>query len=220
MRLGGDMQKICLVLISLCFGLGTFAAAQYTPVIATQRTTSQVISVDGRTLADTTTVNKFYRNSYGSTLTQHLVERDGKMIPESADLNDFVNTQKAYKLVYGSKDAIVRRCLDGPRLEPRLDIPVTKGTDTIQGVQVVAIEMKAKINGQIQTTGKAWIAPDLGAIVLKEDSTEILPDGSRHHIVTETLELKTNEEPAAELFLVNSFNVMTKSAAVSCKKPL
>ena len=214
------MKRQVMFLIAICCLLVTGAAAQYTPVTAKQRTVSQHISADGKVLSQTT-VEQFYQNSAGSILTQYLVEREGKLVPESANLFDYGNTRKFYHIVYGSKEALEIQCLTG-HPESRANIPqaASLGEEYIQGVRTVAIPTRAKINGQMQETGKAWISPDFPMLVLKEDSMQSLPNGAHRHITKETLEIKVSEEPPAGLFQIDkSFNVMTRSQAMSCKKP-
>jgi hypothetical protein len=139
-------------------------------------------------------VEQYFQNSAGSTLRQRIDEQNGK--PVSAILLDFEQSRKSYHLIYDKKHAYELACLT-KLFEPHPNVDreaAAGGQDQIQGLRVVGITTTAKIFGKNQVTGKAWAAPELAMLVLREDSTLRFPDGTKEHIVVEPLEVKIGED--------------------------
>jgi len=174
---------------------------------------------DGHILSQATDLERIWQRSSGSFLRQHLVEKNGKQVVETADLFDYDKTFKLLRISYSRKEVIEVRCLQRPNPTfAHPDIPPGPSDEMILGVRASPIEATATVQGKKQVIGKAWISPDVGMFALKEDTTVQMPDGTRHHVVVQTLELKFEEPPAALFQVDSTFAPITREKQV-CTNP-
>ena len=207
----------CLIAAS---ALGaTLCSAQFTPVVAKQRTVQDVLDENGKVLLHHETLETYLRNSKGATLTQAYSVLNGKPMLESGRLFDF-DRHKEYVLDYRRHEAI-----------PHLDLPYkpsfdflrnakgSLGEETINGIQcAIGPAFQLMEDGTKRMIGKVWTSPELGLSIRRDSVLE--PSGSpRIHEVVELYDISFVEPNPNEFDLDKNFSVLQKKSVQECDKP-
>jgi hypothetical protein len=207
----------CLIAaVALC---GTLCSAQFTPVVAKQRTVEDVLGENGKVLLHQENLETYLRNSKGATLTQSYSVLNGKSTLESGRLFDF-DRHKEYVLNYRRHEAI-----------PHLDLPLKPGPDflqnakgslgeeTINGIDCAIDPMYQLMDdGTKRQTGKVWNSRELG-ISIKQDSILEPPGSQRIHQIVELYDISFVEPDPNEFDLDKNFSVLEKKSGQACAKP-
>jgi hypothetical protein len=213
------MKSALSCLIAASTLSATLCFAQFTPVVAKQRTVQDVLDENGKVLMHEEALETYLRNSKGATLTQTYSVLDGKPMLESGRLFDF-DRHKEYVLEYRRSQAI-----------PHLDLPQKPGPDflrnakgslgeeTINGIQCVIDPMYQLMeDGTRRQIGKVWNSRELGLSIRQDSILE--PSGSpRIHEVVELYDISFVEPDPNEFDLDKNFSVLEKKSAQACAKP-
>lgn len=194
---------ILFVLACAC----TPALAQWVPVTATETTTIDVTDSAGKLTSHRVAHDRYFRSQSGSILVQHLSGPAGDKL-ESATLLDYGNTGKAYAIAYNDLAVMEKgRALAPAFPRTRADIrPEYEknilGRESLQGIECLILPVYSydRQTRSERLSGRVWVAPDFNFVVLKEDSTEVSPDGSLVHIVKEKKHVRIDVEPDRVLF--------------------
>jgi hypothetical protein len=207
----------CLIAVTMLWA--TLCSAQFTPVVAKQRTVEDVLDDDGKVLMHQESLETYLRNSKGARLTQAYSVLNGKPMLESGRLFDF-DRHKEYVLDYRRHEAI-----------PHLDLPLKSGPDfmrnakgslgeeTINGIDCAMDPMYQLMeDGTKRQIGKVWNSRELG-ISIKQDSILEPPGSQRIHQIVELYDISFVEPDPNEFDLDKNFSVLEKKSAQACAKP-
>jgi hypothetical protein len=207
----------CLIAAgTLC---ATLCSAQFTPVVAKQRTVQDVLDENGKVLMHQEALETYLRNSKGATLTQTYSVLDGKPMLESGRLFDF-DRHKEYVLDYRRHEAIPH--LDLPhKLAPDVmrNANYSLGEETVNGIHcAIGPIYQLMEDGTKRQIGKVWNSRDYGISVRRDSILE--PSGSpRIHEVVELYDVSFIEPDPNEFDLDKNFSVLEKKSAQACAKP-
>jgi len=213
------MKSALFCLIAASTLSAVLCSAQFTPLVAKQRTVEDVLDDDGKVLLHQESLETYLRNSKGARLTQAYSVLNGKPVLESGRLSDF-DRHKEYVLDYRRHEAI-----------PRLDLPLKPGPDflqnakgslgeeTINGIDCAIDPMYQLMDdGTKRQTGKVWNSRELG-ISIKQDSILEPPGSQRIHQIVELYDISFVEPDPNEFDLDKNFSVLEKKSAQACAKP-
>jgi hypothetical protein len=203
------MKRISLVL-ALLLTAGV-ARAQWVPVSGRIVTTTEAIASDGTVNTKWTTTSQYARSSSGSVLVQR-IGRSGK--PASATLLDYGNSQRSYELTYhGGKINSLHQPLDRDyAAHPPIGMTaaqqkISLGNEKVDGVDCFMVPIyEVGVNRSRVLIGKAWMAPSMNNLIMKEDVVRSSPDGSKRHIVRK-FTVTSRSEPDHTLFATDKATV-------------
>jgi hypothetical protein len=206
-------------LIALMALTATFCSAQFTPVVAKQRITEDVLDAGGNVVTHFETLGTYLRNSSGATLTQTYSFLNGKRELQSGQLFDF-DRRREYSLDYQRHEAIERRDLPKkPSPDYMRNAKGTLGEETISGIHcVIGPMMQVTADGKEWQIGKAWTSPEY-SISVKRDSILAPPGGPRTHVIEELYDISLVEPDPNEFALEKNFSVLGKKSGEECTKP-
>jgi hypothetical protein len=203
------MKRISLVLA--LFLTAGVARAQWIPVSGSIVTTTEAIASDGTVNTKWTTTSQYARSSSGSVLVQR-IGRSGK--PAAATLIDYGNSKKSYELSYHEgKVNGLHQALDRdygahpPTGMSAAQQKISLGNDKVDGVECFMVPVyEVGVNRSRVLIGKAWMAPSMNNLIMKEDVVRSHPDGSRRHIVRK-FTVTSRNEPDHALFATDKATV-------------
>jgi hypothetical protein len=189
----------------------SFAAAQWTPLTAGIRETTQ-ISKDG--IASQTIVREgvFLRASDGSTLT-HWTKVNGEETPGTGNLLNNT-THRSFSLDYKAMTAKQGRFAMDPFTKDSYSQMVTVGNGTVAGIPCRMVPINDVYPQKTVRVGEACVFDEQG-IILKEETRVTRDDGSISHVVTEKFDVRLNVKPNAAEFDAKRFAY----AEVPAEKP-
>jgi len=213
------MKSALYCLIGLTTLGATRCSAQFTPVVAKQRTVQEELDANGNVVRHYETLETYMRNSSGATLTQTYSVLDGKRALESGQLFDF-DRHKEYALNYRSHEAIGRMDLPHkPRSDYMRNARNVLGEETVNGIHcMIGPIFQITADGTKRQIGRAWNSPEY-SLSVKRDSIVELFGGSRTHVITELYDISFVEPDPNEFDLDKNFSVLQKKSAEECKKP-
>jgi hypothetical protein len=205
------MRTWLLVLMTAATGVFAIGQTVWTPVVADQRTTTEILGSNGEVVSRNQTEGAYMRTSSGSVLPQKYRIVDGKKIAISSTLLDYDQTHKAYTISYDRHQAIEKRRLSSaPKQAPATTNVI--GEETISGVHCVVEPVLTYVNGKYTQIGKIWVSPENDNLIMKEDTFDSIPDGTRVHVQQELYNVQLYQEPDAKLFnMIGSMEVLSPS---------
>jgi hypothetical protein len=201
-------QYLAMIAVFCCPAFG-----QWTPVSASQTTTVQVISADGKITSHREQHERYYRKASGSVLIQEIAD-DGSNLPVSAVLLDHGKTHRSYKLDYvlGTADDKHQPAQSAPprtgaylaAAEPGHQLPEA----TVNGIHCVVVPASLyNAKGGKEVVGRVWLAPEYNFLLIKEDTLHPLPGGGHLHVMREMQGIIGGVEPDDLLFATDAQSI-------------
>lgn len=192
-------MKIPAMLVCLIFMFGQTPAllAQFTPIIAKQRSVSYQKQSDGSEIVVQQTEGTYFRSSSGSVMENMFDMKDGQKQGEGKTSYFDSSTSRIYSLRHDIKRAILKDVWPESLRRPVPSTPDFIGEAVVNGLSCVATPVFLWVNNQATPVGKNWWSLDVDLLV----KTETTMGGIRK--VRELYEIKFTE-PSSSKFKIPS----------------
>jgi hypothetical protein len=209
------MRTIALCLIISATLSAALCQAQITPVVAKQRTVSDVLDSDGNVVSHIETLGRYLRNSAGSTVTQTYSPHGGETAIRWGQLEDY-GRHKLYQLNYEKREAVeLGDLFDGPHPEYLANAKSALGEETVNGFPCLIHSVYMITDGKKYLIGKKYDSAKYG-LQIKEDAIIEPPGGPRTHQIVELYDIQF-VDPDPKEFEIERFSFMGKGSPVYVK---